>query len=87
MAVKLRLSRAGSKKRPFYRIVAIQSGNRRDGRPLELLGTYNPMVEPPVVKLDMDKAQKWLDEGAKASNTVKSLIKGYEESKTTVADE
>lgn len=75
MAVKLRLTRSGSKKRPYYRVVAINSTTRRDGRPLEFLGYYNPMVNPAEVKLDNEKIQKWLDLGAEPSDTVRSLLK------------
>ena len=75
MSVKLRLTRTGSKKRPFYRLVAINSATRRDGKPLEFLGFYNPMVSPAKVEIDMQKAQKWLDLGAEASDTVRSLLK------------
>tara|TARA_B100000683_G_C12440024_1_gene535616 strand:+ start:294 stop:506 length:213 start_codon:yes stop_codon:yes gene_type:complete len=65
----------GSKKRPFYRVVALDSATRRDGRPVEYLGYYNPMVEPNEIKLDMEKIEKWLAEGAEPSNTVRSLLK------------
>ncbi|MFI3271714.1 MAG: 30S ribosomal protein S16 [Pseudomonadota bacterium] len=75
MAVKLRLTRMGNKKRAFYRIVAINSATRRDGRPLEFLGYYNPMVSPAEVKIDMEKVQKWLDLGAQPSDTVRTLLK------------
>jgi small subunit ribosomal protein S16 len=75
MAVKLRLTRIGSKKRPFYRIVAINSSTRRDGRPLEFLGYYNPMSNPAKVEIDREKVKKWLDQGAEASDTVRSLLK------------
>lgn len=75
MAVKLRLTRIGSKKRAFYRIVATNSDTRRDGRPLEFLGSYNPHANPAEVKLDAEKVQKWLDLGAEPSDTVRSLIK------------
>ncbi len=77
MAVKLRLTRTGCKKRPFYHIVAINSETRRDGRPLEFLGYYNPNTNPIQVKLEMDKIEKWLGTGAIASDTVKSLIKNH----------
>ena len=63
MAVRLRLTRSGSKKRPFYRVVATNSDARRDGRPLEFLGYYNPMTNPAEVKLDMEKIQKYHDRG------------------------
>lgn len=75
MAVKLRLTRTGCKKRPFYRIVAINSGTRREGRPLEYLGYYNPMTSPEQIKVDAEKVQQWLDKGAEASDTVRSLLK------------
>lgn len=75
MAVKLRLTRSGSKKRPFYRVVAIQGDVRRDGRPLEFLGYYNPMTNPADIKLDQEKIRKWLDLGAEPSDTVRSLLK------------
>ncbi len=74
MAIRLRLTRGGRKKRPFYRIVAANSEARRDGRFLEILGTYDPLKDPAEIKLDPDKVKKWLDRGAKPSNTVKSLI-------------
>lgn len=75
MAMKIRLTRMGSKKRPFYRVVALDSAARRDGRPVEFLGYYNPMVEPNDIKLDMEKIEKWLARGAEPSNTVCSLLK------------
>ncbi|MDC0336382.1 30S ribosomal protein S16 [Pseudodesulfovibrio sp.] len=75
MAMKIRLTRMGSKKRPFYRVVALDSATRRDGRPVEFLGHYNPMVEPNDIKLDMEKIEKWIAQGAEPSNTVRSLLK------------
>ncbi len=75
MSVKLRLTRTGNKKRPFYRVVAINSGTRRDGRPLEFLGYYNPMTNPATVEINHEKVQKWLDLGAEASDTVRNLLK------------
>lgn len=74
MAVKLRLTRMGSKKRPFYRVVAIDSAARRDGRPLEYLGWYNPMTNPAKVELDNEKVKKWLALGAEPTDTVRSLL-------------
>lgn len=74
MSVRLRLTRIGSKKRPFYRIVATNSTARRDGRPLEFLGYYNPHANPAEVKFDAAKVQKWLDLGAQPSETVRSLL-------------
>ena len=75
MAVKLRLTRTGSKKRPFYRVVATNSATRRDGCPLEFLGHYNPMTSPATVEINREKIQKWLDMGAEASDTVRNLLK------------
>ena len=60
MSVKVRLTRSGSKKHPFYRVVAINSDTRRDGRPLEFLGYYNPNTNPAEVKLDQERIEKWL---------------------------
>lgn len=74
MAVKLRLTRMGSKKRPFYRVVASNSSTRRDGRPLEFLGWYNPMTDPAQVEIDKEKVRKWLELGAEPSDTVRRLL-------------
>jgi len=74
MAVRIRLARGGRKKRPFYRIVAAYSESPRDGRFLEVLGTYDPLKDPAEIKLDPDKVKKWLERGAKPSQTVRSLI-------------
>ncbi len=74
MAMKLRLTRMGSKKRPFYRIVAMDSKTRRDGRALEYLGYYNPMVDPAEIKVDSAKVRSWLERGAKPSDTVRALL-------------
>jgi small subunit ribosomal protein S16 len=75
MAMKIRLTRLGSKKRPFYRIIATDSANRRDGRALEYVGYYNPMVDPAEIKVDTDKVKVWLDRGAQPSDTVRALLK------------
>jgi small subunit ribosomal protein S16 len=75
MAMKLRLTRMGSKKRPFYRLVAVNSATRRDGRALEYLGYYNPMTDPVVINLDEENIRKWMDRGAQPSDTVRSLFK------------
>ena len=75
MSVKVRLTRSGSKKHPFYRVVAINSDTRRDGRPLEFLGYYNPNTNPADVKLDQEKIDKWLATSAEMSATVRSLYK------------
>ncbi len=72
MAVSLRLTRMGSKKRPFYRIVAIDSRTRRDGRYIEQVGTYNPLTGER--RVDSEIALKWLNDGAKPSDTVRDLL-------------
>jgi len=74
MAMKLRLTSMGCKKRPFYRIVAMDSKTRRDGRALEYLGYYNPMVDPAEIKVDSEKVRSWLAQGAKPSDTVRALL-------------
>lgn len=75
MAVRIRLTRKGAKKKPFYRIVAADSEAPRDGRFLEVLGTYDPLKEPAEVKVNSDLLNKWLDQGATLSDTVSSLLK------------
>lgn len=75
MAVKLRLTRLGNKKRPFYRIIAVDSQTRRDGRALDYVGYYNPMVDPEEININKEKVQKWMDRGAKPSETVRSLLR------------
>ena len=75
MALTIRLTRMGSKKRPFYRLVVLESASRRDGRPLEFLGHYNPMVSPAEVVIDKEGFEKWIKQGAKPSDTVRSLLK------------
>lgn len=88
MAVKLRLKRMGAKQRPFYRIVAADSKSARDGRFIELVGTYNPITVPHEVKIDEEKALYWLNHGAQPTDTVRSLLKDagimkkYADSKT-----
>ena len=74
MAVKIRLKRMGSKKNPFYRIVVADSRSPRDGRSIELIGTYNPLTEPETVKIDEEKALDWMSKGAKPSDTVRNLF-------------
>ena len=74
MAVKLRLKRMGAKKRPFYRIVAADSRVARDGKDIELVGTYNPITEPAEVKINEEIALKWLNNGAIPTDTVKNLF-------------
>ncbi len=75
MAVKIRLRRMGAKKSPFYRIVVADSRYPRDGRFIEEIGYYNPMQEPSVVKVDAEKAKKWISNGAQPTDTVKALLK------------
>ena len=74
MAVMLRLARHGQKKRPYYRIVACDKQARRDGRFIEVVGTYNPMLNPAAVSLKEEKVRKWLAVGAKPSQLVRSLL-------------
>ncbi len=74
MALRIRLTRMGSKKKPFYRLVALNSETRRDGRALEYLGYYNPMTNPPEISIDKEKVKAWLDKGAKPTDTVRSLL-------------
>ncbi len=74
MAVKLRLMRMGKKKQPTYRVVAADSRSPRDGRIIERLGTYEPRAEPSVVKIDNERAVKWLCEGAQPTETVRKLL-------------
>ncbi|MBB5323700.1 small subunit ribosomal protein S16 [Anoxybacillus tepidamans] len=74
MAVKIRLKRMGAKKSPFYRIVVADSRSPRDGRFIETIGTYNPVTEPAEVKINEELALKWLQNGAKPSDTVRNLL-------------
>ena len=75
MAVKIRLRRLGAKKAPFYRIVVADSRYPRDGRFIEEIGYYNPLVDPAEINIDGEKAKKWIANGAQATDTVKSLLK------------
>lgn len=75
MAVKIRLRRIGAKKSPFYRIVVADSRYPRDGRFIEEIGYYNPLVNPAEIKVDAEKAQKWIANGAQPTDTVKALLK------------
>ena len=75
MAVKIRLRRMGQKKAPFYRVVVADSRYPRDGRFIEEIGYYNPITEPAEIKIDADKAKKWIANGAQPTDTVKSLLK------------
>lgn len=73
--VKIRLRRMGAKRAPFYRVVAADSRYPRDGRFIEEIGSYNPMVDPAEIKIDEEKAKKWLANGAQPTDTVKALFK------------
>lgn len=75
MAVKIRLKRMGSKKNPFYRIVVADSRKPRDGRFIEEIGYYNPLTEPKILRVDADKANGWIKNGAKPTDTVERLFK------------
>ena len=75
MSVKIRLARHGAKKRPFYRIVVADSESPRDGRFLENVGTYNPLIDPAEVTLKNERISYWIDQGAIPTDTVKSLLK------------
>ena len=75
MAVRIRLARMGAKKKPFYRLVAADSQSPRDGRFLEILGYYDPMKEPAVVKIHENKVRYWLEKGAKLSEAARALMK------------
>lgn len=74
MAVKLRLLRMGAKKKPFYRVVAADARTKRDGKYIELVGTYNPIADPAEIKINEEVALKWLGLGAQPTDTVKSLF-------------
>ena len=78
MAVKIRLTRMGKKKNPFYRIVVADERSRRDGAPIEEIGYYDPMTNPATVKIDAEKATKWLNNGAQPTDTVRALLKKSE---------
>ncbi len=74
MAVKIRLTRMGDKKSPFYRVVVADSKSPRDGKYIDLLGTYNPLTNPAEIKIDNAKAQDWLKKGALPTDTAKALL-------------
>ena len=75
MAVKIRLRRMGAKKAPFYRVIVADERSPRDGKFIDEIGYYNPLTNPAEVKIDADKAQKWIENGAQPTETVKSLLK------------
>jgi small subunit ribosomal protein S16 len=75
MSVKIRLRRTGRKKKPNYRVVVAESTSPRDGEYLDSLGTYNPLLNPAELRIDLEKVDKWLSEGAEMSDTVASLVR------------
>ncbi len=81
MAVKIRLRRMGAHKKPFYRIVVADSRAPRDGRSIEEIGYFNPMVNPEDIKLDMEKAEKWIRNGAQPTDRVKSIMESIKNPK------
>ncbi len=76
--VKIRLRRMGAKKNPYYRVVVADSRSPRDGRFIEELGTYDPLAEPALVKIDLERAKYWISNGAQPTDTVKALLKKAE---------
>ena len=78
MAVKIRLKRIGAKKTPFYRVVVADERSPRDGKLIEEIGYYNPLTNPVDIKIDAEKAQKWIKNGAQPTETVRSLLKKSE---------
>ena len=75
MAVRMRLTRVGSKKNPIYRVVVADSRSPRDGRFIEIVGRYNPQTEPSMIELDEDKVKDWIGKGAQPSDSVAKLLK------------
>ena len=74
MAVHIRLRRTGRTKRPAYRVVVADSRSPRDGRFIEVIGHYDPLTDPPTIKIELDKATEWIKKGAQPSNTVRTLM-------------
>ncbi|HEY4490599.1 MAG TPA: 30S ribosomal protein S16 [Acidobacteriota bacterium] len=83
--VCIRLMRMGAKKRPFYRVVVADSRRFRDGKVIERIGSYDPLPDNPMIKLDLDRVDYWIQKGARPSDTVKSLIRGARKSATTLS--
>ena len=75
MSVKIRLKRMGMKKMPFYRVVVADERSPRDGRFIDEIGYYNPMTEPATIKIDAEKAQQWIKNGAQPTDTARTLLK------------
>jgi len=86
MAVKIRLTRLGRKKMPYYRIVVADVEAKRDGKFLDIVGTYDPLKDPAEIHFDSAKLQSWIDQGAKPTQTVKSLIKKHATAETAVVE-
>lgn len=78
MAVKIRLTRTGKKKAPSYRVIVADERSPRDGRFIDEIGYYNPMTDPAEIKIDAEKAEKWLKNGAQPTETVRTLLKKSE---------
>ncbi len=76
MAVKIRLTRMGDKKSPFYRVVVADSRAPRDGKFIDIVGTYNPKTSPAEIKIDSEKATEWINKGAQPTDTVRALLVG-----------
>jgi len=72
--VKIRLTRMGDKRAPFYRVVVADARTTRDGKAIDLLGTYNPLINPPEIKIDVELAKSWLAKGAQPTDTAKSIL-------------
>ena len=83
--VKIRLTRVGSRKRPYYRVTAIDERKPRDGRPLQFLGTYDPRPEREEIKIDIEGVEAWVAKGARMSDTVRSLVKRARDRATIAA--
>ncbi|MCJ7681806.1 MAG: 30S ribosomal protein S16 [Candidatus Aminicenantes bacterium] len=81
--VTIRLTRLGAKKKPFYRIVVTDSRRPRESRSKEVVGYYDPLKEPPIIKIDLDRVNYWVENGAQASKTVQSLITKVQNSDNT----
>ncbi len=74
MAVKIRLTRMGDKKSPFYRVIVADSRSPRDGKFIDILGTYNPLTDPAEIKIDNDKARTWIKNGAQPTDTARNIL-------------
>ena len=86
MAVKIRLTRLGRKKMPFYRIIVADVEAKRDGKFLDIVGTYDPLKDPAEITFDSEKLQSWLAQGAQPTTTVKSLMVKHAKAEKTVAE-